>query len=155
MFTELSEHVQSVIFIFIMLTTTVCCIKPCWEVHIATISYFHCYSKEQGLFYPCCVTMKIHVHEIIVWSKLFVRKVHVHNKYDIIISLSPSHSHTHTPHTDNGPEEEGLITTENTPYLMQCPVTILKIDLISPGLLDSAVWSWAKGYSGTHYALSQ
>ena len=58
------------------------------------------------------------------------------------LSLSPP------SHTDNGPAEEGLITTENMPYLLQCPVTVLKVDLVSPGLLDSAVWSWAKGYSG-------
>ena len=50
--------------------------------------------------------------------------------------------------TDNGPAEEGLVVSENFPYLLQCPVTCLQMDLASPDLITSAVWSWAPGYSG-------
>lgn len=49
---------------------------------------------------------------------------------------------------DNGPKEEGLVVSENFPYLLQCPVTCLQMDLASPDLMASAAWSWAPGYSG-------
>ena len=51
------------------------------------------------------------------------------------------------PSPDNGPEAEGLIIRENLPYLMQCPVTVSEMDLISPPLIAAAVWTWAPGYS--------
>lgn len=47
----------------------------------------------------------------------------------------------------NGPKEEGLVVSENFPYLLQCPVTCLQMDLASPDLMASAAWSWAPGYS--------
>lgn len=69
-----------------------------------------------------------------------------------------THAHTtptctiHTP-TDNGPAEEGLIVPENYPYVLQCPVSISKLDLVSPGLINGSIWSWKQGYSGKNWGL--
>ena len=48
---------------------------------------------------------------------------------------------------DNGPEDEGLVTQENLPYLMQCPVAVSEMDIVSPALVAAAIWTWAPGYS--------
>eukprot|EP00118_Oscarella_pearsei_P002498 m.10722 g.10722 ORF g.10722 m.10722 type:complete len:569 (+) comp22588_c0_seq1:3-1709(+) len=42
----------------------------------------------------------------------------------------------------NGPKEEGLVTPANLPYLLQCGVSVTQMDLISPGLVSYATWSW-------------
>ena len=49
--------------------------------------------------------------------------------------------------TDNGPAEEGLVIQENLPYLTQCAVSVSEMDIVSPALIESAVWSWLPGYS--------
>lgn len=48
---------------------------------------------------------------------------------------------------DNGPAKEGLLIRENIPYLMQCPVSVSSMDIVSPDLIEAAVWSWATGFS--------
>ncbi len=48
---------------------------------------------------------------------------------------------------DNGPEEEGLIVPANYQQVVQCPVNIFKLDLVSPGLLNSSIWSWQENLS--------
>jgi hypothetical protein len=55
----------------------------------------------------------------------------------------------------NGPEAEGLVIRENLPYLMQCPVTVSEMDLISPPLIAAAVWTWAPGYSHDNVSNTQ
>jgi hypothetical protein len=47
----------------------------------------------------------------------------------------------------NGPKQEGLIIRENLPYLTQCPVSVSEMDLVSPPLISTAIWTWAPGLS--------
>ena len=42
----------------------------------------------------------------------------------------------------NGPKEEGLVSPDNLPYLLQCGVSVSEMDLVSPGLIAYATWSW-------------
>ena len=42
----------------------------------------------------------------------------------------------------NGPEEEGLLTRNNVPFILQCGVSVAQMDLVSPDLISSAMWSF-------------
>lgn len=42
----------------------------------------------------------------------------------------------------NGPADEGLVTRENMPFILQCDVSVAQMDLVSPDLIRSAMWSF-------------
>ncbi|XP_062508698.1 uncharacterized protein LOC134184941 [Corticium candelabrum] len=42
----------------------------------------------------------------------------------------------------NGPAEEGIMTRENLPFVLQCGVSCAEMDLVSPELISSAMWSF-------------
>lgn len=46
----------------------------------------------------------------------------------------------------NGPKEEGLVVKENIQAFVSCGVTCTSLDLASPELLRTGIWSWAEGH---------
>jgi hypothetical protein len=42
----------------------------------------------------------------------------------------------------NGPKEEGLVTLENMFSLLDCGISEIGMDLASPLLFESYIWSW-------------
>lgn len=42
----------------------------------------------------------------------------------------------------NGPEQEGLLTPNNIPFVLECDVSVTEMDLVSPDLIRSAMWSF-------------